>query len=317
MIGCARHAVAHMQRRLGALFGMFHHKDAGSSRCRPDCRSRLRGWVFLFLHRRQPQARPDAFQIGVWVEHARARCAAARRLQRAEFPLLLAVHASDMPVIWREGVGVEPTAAGSAPPATGFEDRGIHRDTCLPTQHYLARAKLPPNRVVSSGGYWQPCCNCCPAAIALPCWFLYNAEDMNAITHRLLAVLLLSSFTLAGCQVYGPISPLLVVEKVLLNGSSSSGTQGALAPTATPTTAAEAAAQPTPAAAPDTEQAAQTGVTPTATLAQTDTVPAEEGVVAAVTTADYSPTMPVALSIPAVDLQAQVTPMGWEPVLDR
>lgn len=33
----------------------------------------------------------------------------------------------------REGVGVEPTVAGSAPPTTGFEDRGIHRDTCLPT----------------------------------------------------------------------------------------------------------------------------------------------------------------------------------------
>ena len=213
-------------------------------------------------------------------------------------------------------MGVEPTAAGSAPPATGFEDRGTHRDTCLPTQHYLARAKLPPNRAISSGGYWQPGCNCCPAAIALPCWFLYNAKDMNPITHRLLAVLLLSSFTLAGCQGYGPISPLLVVEKVLLSGSSSSGTQGALAPTATPTTAAEAAAQPAPAAAaPDTEQAAQTGMTPTATFAQTDTVPAEEGVVAAVTTADYSPRMPVALSIPAVDLQAQVTPMVWEPVM--
>ncbi|MFN8464354.1 MAG: class F sortase [Caldilineaceae bacterium] len=139
---------------------------------------------------------------------------------------------------------------------------------------------------------------------------------MNAITHRLLAVLLLSSFTLAGCQGYGPISPLLVVERVLLNGSSSSSRQEALTPTATPTIAAEAAAQPTPAApAPDTEQVAQTGVTPTAALAQTDTVPAEEGVVAAMTTADYSPTMPVALSIPAVDLQAQVTPMGWEPVL--
>ena len=38
----------------------------------------------------------------------------------------------------REGVGVEPTAAGSAPPATGFEDRGIHRDTCLPMRYYSA-----------------------------------------------------------------------------------------------------------------------------------------------------------------------------------
>jgi hypothetical protein len=39
------------------------------------------------------------------------------------------------------------------------------------------------------------------------------------------------------------------------------------------------------------------------------------GIVAAATTADYSPTMPVALAIPAVGLQAQVTPMGWEPAL--
>ena len=139
---------------------------------------------------------------------------------------------------------------------------------------------------------------------------------MNAITHRLLAVILLSSFTLAACQGYGPISPLLVVEKVLLNGSSNSSTQAASNPAAASTIAAEAAAQPTPAAAaPDTEQTAQTGATPTATLAQTGTVPAVEGVVAAMTTAGYSPAMPVALSIPAVDLQVQVTPMGWEPVL--
>jgi hypothetical protein len=29
-------------------------------------------------------------------------------------------------------MGVEPTAAGSAPPATDFEDQGAHRDTCPP-----------------------------------------------------------------------------------------------------------------------------------------------------------------------------------------
>ncbi len=29
-------------------------------------------------------------------------------------------------------MGVEPTAARSARPATGFEDRGIHRDTTTP-----------------------------------------------------------------------------------------------------------------------------------------------------------------------------------------
>jgi hypothetical protein len=32
----------------------------------------------------------------------------------------------------REWMGVEPTAARSARPATGFEDRGIHRDTTTP-----------------------------------------------------------------------------------------------------------------------------------------------------------------------------------------
>lgn len=139
---------------------------------------------------------------------------------------------------------------------------------------------------------------------------------MNAITHRLLAVLLLSSFALAACQGYGPISPLLVVEKALLNGSSASDTQQAPALAAVPAAAADAAAQATPAAAaPAAETVAQAAVTPAVAPAQGDTVPAVEGVVDAATTADYSPTMPVALAIPAVDLQAQVTPMGWEPAL--
>ena len=116
---------------------------------------------------------------------------------------------------------------------------------------------------------------------------------------------------LAACQGYGPISPLLVVEKALLDGSSGSGAQQA----ADPTTAAEAAA-PAPAVAGAAEAAVTVTptVTPTASAVETDTAPAE-GVVAAVTTAEYSPTMPVGLAIPAVDLQAQVTPMGWEPVL--
>ena len=43
--------------------------------------------------------------------------------------------------------------------------------------------------------------------------------------HRLLAVLLLSSFALAACQGYGPISPLLVVEKALLNGNPGTAAQ--------------------------------------------------------------------------------------------
>jgi sortase (surface protein transpeptidase) len=209
-----------------------------------------------------------------------------------------------MPAIWREGVGVEPTAAGSAPPATGFEDRGTHRDTCLPTQHYLACAKLPPNRAACSGCYGTLAVQLLPPFFALPCWFLYNAEAMNAITHRLLAVLLLSSFTLAACQGYGPVSPLLVVEKALLNGSSGSGQQ----PAAGLATAAETASA-TPAVAEST-------VTSTVTVAEAGTVPAAAGVVAALATADYySSAMPVALAIPAVDLQAQVTPMGWETAL--
>ncbi len=126
---------------------------------------------------------------------------------------------------------------------------------------------------------------------------------MNTIMHRLLAVLLLSSFALAACQGYGPISPLLVMEKALLNRSSDLSTQQAPVP-AVPTAAASAAAQ-----------TAQLAVTPAVTPAQAETAPAAEGVVAAATTADYSPTMPVALTIPAVDLQAQIVPMGWEPAL--
>jgi hypothetical protein len=35
--------------------------------------------------------------------------------------------------IWREWMGVEPTAARSARPATGFEDRGSHRAPTTPT----------------------------------------------------------------------------------------------------------------------------------------------------------------------------------------
>jgi sortase (surface protein transpeptidase) len=127
---------------------------------------------------------------------------------------------------------------------------------------------------------------------------------MNPIPHRLLAVLLLSSVALAACQGYGPISPLLVAEKMLLNGSP-----GATASAATPAATAANPAASAPVAA-----------APPATLTAAPVNPVEDGglkggVVAAATTADYSPTMPVALAIPAVGLQAQVTPMGWTPVL--
>ena len=46
----------------------------------------------------------------------------------------------------REGVGVEPTAADFAPPATGVEDQGAHRDTCLPKSSIL-----PPVGSVQGG----------------------------------------------------------------------------------------------------------------------------------------------------------------------
>ena len=37
----------------------------------------------------------------------------------------------------REWMGVEPTAACSAQPATGFEDQGIHQDTTTPRMRKL------------------------------------------------------------------------------------------------------------------------------------------------------------------------------------
>jgi hypothetical protein len=46
---------------------------------------------------------------------------------------------------WREWMGVEPTRAGSAPPHTGFEDRGAHRDSTTPVRiiHRLNIAVKP------------------------------------------------------------------------------------------------------------------------------------------------------------------------------
>lgn len=116
---------------------------------------------------------------------------------------------------------------------------------------------------------------------------------MKPSAHRLLVLLLLGSFGLSACQGYGPVSPALVAEKVLLNGSPGVAATAAPAPTASPAA--------TPAATP--------------AAAQPATPAAEAGVVAALTTADYPSRMPVSLAIPAAGLQAQVTPMGWEPVL--
>jgi hypothetical protein len=177
-----------------------------------------------------------------------------------------------------------------------------------------AKSCRVPRLLIAALAQSQICRNCCPAAIALTCCFLYNAEPMNAITHRLLAVLVLSSFALAACQAYGPISPLYVVEKTLLNRSSGPSTQQVPVPAA-PTTAEAGTQVPQATAAPTMEEAVAAVATPAVTPTRAATVPAVEGVVAAASTADYSSTMPVALAIPAVDLQAQVSPMGWEPAL--
>ncbi len=39
-------------------------------------------------------------------------------------------------------MGVEPTAACSAQPATGFEDRGAHRDTTTPVNKFSGNGRL-------------------------------------------------------------------------------------------------------------------------------------------------------------------------------
>lgn len=51
----------------------------------------------------------------------------------------------------REGVGVEPTAAGSAPPATDFEDQDAHRDTSPPTAIVAEGEGMGKLRVASCG----------------------------------------------------------------------------------------------------------------------------------------------------------------------
>jgi len=52
----------------------------------------------------------------------------------------------------REGMGVEPTAAGFAPPATNFEDWGAHRDTSPPRGIVLDSAVKSKRR--SESGKW-------------------------------------------------------------------------------------------------------------------------------------------------------------------
>lgn len=58
-------------------------------------------------------------------------------------------------------MGVEPTAAGSAPPASGFEDRGIHRDT-FPPICYCSQICTIGQTVVADAqpllGGWFACC---------------------------------------------------------------------------------------------------------------------------------------------------------------
>jgi hypothetical protein len=108
------------------------------------------------------------------------------------------------------------------------------------------------------------------------------------------------------------MSPLLVAEKVLRNDAPAAEITPPLGPDATAEAIAEATAEAM------TE--ASLPVTPPVLPGAPEAAPAADagavvGVVAAATTADYSATMPVGLAIPAVGLQAQVTPMGWEPIM--
>jgi sortase (surface protein transpeptidase) len=113
----------------------------------------------------------------------------------------------------------------------------------------------------------------------------------------LFAVLCFSSLFLAACQGLGPISPLLIAEKALTNGGPAASDNAAA-----PTEAVEAVEATTVTTVTATSAAATTAI---ATLA------AEEDA----RDAAWPPNMPVALSIPSLDVEAAVTPMGWEPIL--
>jgi sortase (surface protein transpeptidase) len=119
----------------------------------------------------------------------------------------------------------------------------------------------------------------------------------------LFTVLCFSSLFLAACQGIGPISPLLVAEKALTNGS----------PAAIDAASAAGAVEATVEATPVTtvETTATATVAATATVTATATPVAEEDA----PDATWPPSMPVALSIPSLDVEAAVTPMGWEPIL--
>jgi hypothetical protein len=115
------------------------------------------------------------------------------------------------------------------------------------------------------------------------------------------AILCLSSILLAACQGYGPISPLLVAEKALTNGDAAARDEGA-ALAADPAAAETVEFTATPAPPADQAAAGQ----PTASSSAVEQAPPA---------GSWPQTMPVALFIPSLDIEAAVTPMGWEPVL--
>lgn len=73
----------------------------------------------------------------------------------------------------RECMGVEPTSACAAQPLTGFEDRGIHRDTSTPSRNDYNSSpcvvKVPPSFWARDLGWGerQPYFN---AAISVIMW---------------------------------------------------------------------------------------------------------------------------------------------------
>ena len=69
VIGCPWDWVAQVQRRLGPQLGMLHHVDAAILAAIGVQDHDLQVGMVLLLHRGQPQPRPDAFEVGIRIEH--------------------------------------------------------------------------------------------------------------------------------------------------------------------------------------------------------------------------------------------------------
>jgi hypothetical protein len=64
------------------------------------------------------------------------------------------IETSEASAIRRGWMGVEPTAARSARPASDFEDRGSHRATTTPTHAIILAIRGLVNRATGQSGNW-------------------------------------------------------------------------------------------------------------------------------------------------------------------